>query len=168
MHGKIFANLLKENSNRKTVCSLEQHNFATSFWGVIFLLSKFVELGDTAFIVLRKQKLIVLHWLHHVITLVVAWAGMEYYDTHVRFYLMNTFVHSFMYTYYALRALKYRIPRRLAMTLTTLQIFQMICYIFVNGYSLYKMGQANPRQVYKFLLPILPTATNRYKKCASK
>jgi elongation of very long chain fatty acids protein 6 len=27
------------------------------------------ELGDTAFIVLRKQKLINLHWIHHVLTL---------------------------------------------------------------------------------------------------
>jgi len=39
------------------------------FWYLIFIWSKLAELGDTAFIVLRKQKLINLHWIHHVLTL---------------------------------------------------------------------------------------------------
>lgn len=39
------------------------------FWYLVFIWSKVVELGDTAFIVLRKQKLINLHWIHHVLTL---------------------------------------------------------------------------------------------------
>ena len=39
------------------------------FWYLVFIWSKVAELGDTAFIVLRKQKLINLHWIHHVLTL---------------------------------------------------------------------------------------------------
>lgn len=35
---------------------------AVGFWGYLFAMSKLVEFGDTAFIVLRKQKLIFLHW----------------------------------------------------------------------------------------------------------
>lgn len=34
----------------------------TAFWGWLMALSKMAELGDTAFIVLRKQPLIFLHW----------------------------------------------------------------------------------------------------------
>ncbi|CAG7821609.1 unnamed protein product [Allacma fusca] len=49
-----------------------------------------------------------------------------------------------MYAYYALRALKYKIPRKLSMLLTTLQIFQMFFYLYVNGYSFYKIGQGLP------------------------
>lgn len=40
------------------------------FWYTIFSVSKIFELFDTAFIVLRKQKLITLHWIHHILTLV--------------------------------------------------------------------------------------------------
>lgn len=37
-----------------------------SFWLWMFAMSKIAEFGDTAFIVLRKQTLIFLHWYHHV------------------------------------------------------------------------------------------------------
>lgn len=39
---------------------------ALAFWVYLFAMSKLVEFGDTAFIVLRKQKLIFLHWYHHI------------------------------------------------------------------------------------------------------
>lgn len=39
------------------------------YWYTVFVLSKVAELLDTAFIVLRKQRLITLHWVHHVLTL---------------------------------------------------------------------------------------------------
>ena len=35
---------------------------AIGFWGFLFAVSKIVEFGDTAFIILRKQQLIFLHW----------------------------------------------------------------------------------------------------------
>jgi elongation of very long chain fatty acids protein 3 len=38
------------------------HNTATAFWTWLFVLSKVIELGDTAFVVLRKQPLLFLHW----------------------------------------------------------------------------------------------------------
>lgn len=40
------------------------------YWYTVFILSKVAELVDTVFIVLRKQRLITLHWVHHVLTLI--------------------------------------------------------------------------------------------------
>lgn len=44
-----------------------------AFWATMFVLSKVPELGDTVFIILRKQPLIFLHYYHHATVLVYAW-----------------------------------------------------------------------------------------------
>ncbi|CAG0879846.1 unnamed protein product [Cyprideis torosa] len=47
-----------------SVCipSFIENNKVSAFWTWMFILSKVPELGDTIFIVLRKQPLIFLHW----------------------------------------------------------------------------------------------------------
>lgn len=45
---------------------------------------------------------------------------------------MNYLVHSLMYSYYALRAMRFKIPRFAAQLITTGQILQMIAGCFVN------------------------------------
>ena len=98
----------------------------TNFWCSLFTLSKLVELGDTLFIVLRKQPLIFLHYYHHITVLMYVWFTYPYRTASGRWFLMmNYFVHSLMYTYYALRAMRFKVPRFVNKVLTTLQLCQM-------------------------------------------
>lgn len=88
--------------------------------------------GDTVFIVLRKQRLIFLHWYHHITVLLYTW--YTYRDRVAGgcwFITMNFTVHSLMYTYYAAKAAGLRLPRPCAIIITTLQILQMAVGLMV-------------------------------------
>jgi hypothetical protein len=107
----------------------------------MFVLSKVPELGDTIFIVLRKQPLIFLHWYHHITVLLYSWYSYSEYTAAARWFItMNYLVHSVMYTYYAFKAAKFRVPRGIAMIITTLQLIQMVVGTLVNFWT-YQMKQ---------------------------
>lgn len=111
---------------------IDQGN-VSSFWTALFTLSKVLELGDTVFIVLRKQPLIFLHWYHHITVLWYCWFSYSEKIAPGRWFMvMNYVVHSFMYSYYCVRALQYQLPKWVNMFITTLQVIQMIMGIVVN------------------------------------
>ncbi|CAG7664667.1 unnamed protein product, partial [Allacma fusca] len=63
---------------------------------------------------------------HHSTILMLAWLSFELADPlWARMFVLNTFVHTIMYFYYALKALKINVPKRIAMVVTTLQLLQM-------------------------------------------
>ena len=67
-------------------------------------MSKRVELGDTLFIVVRKQKLIFLHYIHPVLALIYPWYSVsQNISLECWFVTVNYVVHSSMYSYYAER-----------------------------------------------------------------
>ena len=102
-------------------------------WYWYFVMSKAFELGDTIFVVLRKQKLYHLHWIHHIVTLCFCWYVFADVPGTARWMVnMNFSVHSVMYTYYALRALRFKIPRQISMSITIAQIVQMLFGFYVN------------------------------------
>lgn len=108
----------------------------SGFWTWMFALSKVPELVDTVFIVLRKQNLIFLHWYHHITVLLFTWFTYSEYTAPARWFVdMNYFVHSLMYSYYALRALGYKVPRQMAMAITSSQILQMIIGAYVIWFA---------------------------------
>lgn len=114
-------------------CSYNEQGKVTSFWTGLFVLSKLFELGDTVFIVLRKQPLIFLHWYHHITVLIYVWySNTQQIGSGRWFIVMNYIVHAVMYTYYATRALKFIVPKWVNMFITTLQLIQMIFGIVVN------------------------------------
>nr|WPC85592.1 elongation of very long chain fatty acids protein 3/6 [Hediste diversicolor] len=119
-----------------SVCNPSYFNSPTAFWAFMFTISKVYELGDTMFIVLRKQQLIFLHWYHHISTLIYVWYS---YTDHLGpgrwFMVMNYVVHSFMYTYYAFRAMRFCVPKWVSVCITTMQITQMILGTTVNVWA---------------------------------
>ncbi|VFV24437.1 elongation of very long chain fatty [Lynx pardinus] len=119
--------VLLRGSLKHTVCFSDFiQNSVIKFWSCLFLLSKVIELGDTAFIILRKRPLIFVHWYHHSTVLVYTSFG---YKNKVAaggwFMTMNYGVHAIMYIYYTLRAAKVKSPTWLPKLITSLQILQM-------------------------------------------
>ncbi|KAI5644009.1 GNS1/SUR4 family domain-containing protein [Phthorimaea operculella] len=108
----------------------------SGFWTWMFVLSKLPELGDTVFIVLRKKPLIFLHWYHHITVLLYTWYSFTEYTSSARwFVVMNYCVHSVMYTYFALVSMGKYPPKMMAMTITLLQLTQMIVGCFINVWA---------------------------------
>tara|TARA_B110000208_G_scaffold133444_1_gene161518 strand:+ start:1551 stop:2810 length:1260 start_codon:yes stop_codon:yes gene_type:complete len=91
-----------------TVCKPAFDSFGvgpSGFWATLFVFSKFPELIDTIFIVLRKKPLLFLHWYHHVTVLLFCWhAYATRTGSGLYFIAMNFTVHAVMYTYYGLKA----------------------------------------------------------------
>ena len=126
---------LMEGTYRDSVCAVAVDNYGagpTGFWTYLFILSKLPELVDTVFIVLRKKKLIFLHWYHHVTVLLYCWHA---YSTRAAsglyFVAMNYSVHAFMYGYFCLQTIN-KVPKNFpTYVITICQISQMFIGTFV-------------------------------------
>jgi len=99
---------------------------------LVFIYSKYFELIDTLFLVLRKKSVGFLHWYHHCTVLLYCWHAFMYeMPTGLYFVAMNYSVHAIMYFYYFLAAVSSR-PPRWALLVTTLQLLQMFVGLAVN------------------------------------
>ena len=116
-----------------TVCDPSFYRGQTGMWAFLFTMSKAYELGDTLFIVLRRQPLIFLHWYHHVTVLIFSFYSYPEHVSSGRWYIViNYCIHSIMYTYFALRALHVPVPSFVRMSVTSLQILQMAVGLVVS------------------------------------
>ncbi|XP_060795183.1 elongation of very long chain fatty acids protein 6-like isoform X1 [Neoarius graeffei] len=125
--GSYMLHLLGAGGFRQTVCDTSFYSAPIiKFWAYAFVLSKVPEFGDTVFIVLRKQRLMFLHWYHHITVLLYSWyTYRERAAGGCWFITMNYTVHSLMYSYYAAKAAGLHLPRPCAMIITALQTLQM-------------------------------------------
>jgi hypothetical protein len=102
-------------------------------WANLFVYSKWPELIDTVFLVLRKKPVSFLHWFHHATVMMYCWhAGQYQMPTGIFFASMNYIVHSIMYFYYFLAAITK--PPKWGKMVTVLQIAQMFVGMFVTAY----------------------------------
>jgi len=140
-----FVFTLREFGFQHSICTAGYAQLVvTGFWTNQFALSKAFELVDTLFIVVRKKPLMFLHWYHHITVLIYTWHAYKEHTAAGRWFIwMNFHVHAFMYSYYALRSMGFRFPKWTAMSVTTLQIVQMVvgCSIGVRAYMTKRSGQ---------------------------
>lgn len=105
-------------------------------WTLWFVMSKFPELLDTVFLVLKKKPVIFLHWYHHITVLLYCWDGWAVVVPQAGFFAtMNFFVHTIMYFYYFLMcqpfSFQIRLPSIVPFFITCLQILQMVAGLYI-------------------------------------
>jgi len=103
------------------------NNLVASYVIILFGFSKFFEFIDTLFIVFRKSQLEFIHWYHHIITCIYCWHTSHIImNTAIYFTIINLFVHTIMYFYYALMAANNYILYPIRKVITVIQILQMV------------------------------------------
>ncbi|NXR19897.1 ELOV6 protein, partial [Cinclus mexicanus] len=136
---KQMAFILLNKGFKQSVCSRSFYIHPVSkLWMYLFALSKLVEMGDTLFIVLRKKKLIFLHWYHHCFTMIVSWYGYNIMTIGMGWNAaLNLSIHSVVYSYYTVTAMGFRVPKSIMMLITTSQIVQMAGFLIINIFSFF-------------------------------
>lgn len=100
---------------------------------LVFVASKLVELGDTAWLVVRGRRLSALHVWHHASVMVYCWSAWGISaPAGSMFAFMNSIVHSVMYPYFCLMSVPVgaargakAVARHFSGAITLLQITQM-------------------------------------------
>ena len=119
----------------QSVCLIKPFSTETvNFWMSLFVISKFVEFGDTIFLVLRKAPLTFLHVYHHVTVALYSWHGATSRSSVGHWFVsMNFAVHSLMYTYFSMKGFGVNVPSVVAKVITSLQLLQffigLVCVI---------------------------------------
>lgn len=125
----------------KTMYELPQFTFIQ----IPILCSKVWELGDTFLIILKKRKLMFLHLFHHTTVLLISWYAL-YRDAILGAPLMylDLVVHSFFYSYFAVKSMNIKISVKISMLITVMQMLLMLsmflfsCWIswqILNGHE---------------------------------
>jgi hypothetical protein len=99
------------------------------WWTYCYMMSKYYELLDTVFIVIRKRPLTFLHVFHHAIVLPMVYLWLHHsLNFTISGVVFNTAVHVVMYTWYAMSLCEATRPlaSRLKSSVTTMQIVQFV------------------------------------------
>jgi len=131
-------NFLFNKGFKNLVCMTERElYFGFPFFCCwLFALSKYAELIDTIFIIMRKRPLHFIHWYHHTTVLMYTWFSLVVMTPPgALFAVVNTFVHSIMYFYYFLAACGSR--PTWGRFVTIIQLTQMVAGITISSFWTY-------------------------------
>jgi len=132
-----------QNTYRDFWCETIAHYSPTTLeWLSYFHLSKFVEFGDTLFLVLRGKDVPFLHIYHHITVAAISWGSIETMPSHILTgAFINYSVHSIMYLYFALQ-LYGKVPTWFrSYWITYIQILQMAIGIYGSMETYYYIIQ---------------------------
>lgn len=117
-------------------------------WVIFFIHSKVFELGDTVFIILRKQRLIFLHWYHHMTVLFCVYFTITRPLSTMRWYVTTNYtVHAVMYSYYCLKARGWKLPKLISAVITAMQLTQMVIAFSITSYAWIQKSIGNSCEV---------------------
>lgn len=132
-NGRVFLNFKSPNMNDTSPQTLKQLSV-----GYLCYLSKFLDLMDTVFFVLRKsdRQITFLHLYHHSFVPILGWMSFKIapqIPVLKLFLLLNCLIHTIMYSYYALASFGPWIQKYLwwKKYITQLQLLQFaICFVY--------------------------------------
>ena len=120
------------------------------WWAKVFYVSKFYEFVDTWILILKGKEASFLQVYHHTGIAIAMWAACASSSNWVVWpVVLNSFIHTLMYTYFAAATMGYRSP--LAKMLTTMQLTQFVVGIILSS-STYVYGKASQEQVRSLVL----------------
>jgi len=116
-------------------------NTPSSKWLLLFVWTKPLEFIDTFLLMANQRPIPVIHWTHHVITLIYTWlTAIHQVKIIAIFAAMNYAVHAVMYLYYFLVMFDRRICR-MSWIVTSLQLLQFVVAIV---WTVYKSRELSP------------------------
>ncbi|XP_018310182.1 elongation of very long chain fatty acids protein AAEL008004 [Mycetomoellerius zeteki] len=105
-----------------------------------YFLLKILDYVETGIFVLRKKdtQVTALHLYHHVSTFLLAWITLRYYAIPpiALMSIINSFIHTIMYTYYLLAAWGPNVQKAVAPIKRWITILQMVQFIVMILYGL--------------------------------
>lgn len=115
------------------------------FWSTHFYLSKYYEFVDTWIVLLKGREPIFLQTYHHAGIVICMWVMVLTKSSTVFVcVILNSFIHTIMYTYYVYAALGYSSP--LKHYLTSAQIIQFFTGIGLSVATFFHKGCLTPAQ----------------------
>lgn len=110
-------------------------------WSTIFYLSKYYEFMDTWILVLKDKKVSFLQVYHHIGVAFVMWLGVATQSSWlVVIVLLNSVIHTFMYTYFFIKTVAPTVEIKAAKYLTFAQIGQFMIGIITSSAGVFTMG----------------------------
>jgi hypothetical protein len=147
-HGwRIFLTFLNRQGFIATLCDAEGELWAEIGWWVThFYISKYYEFIDTWIVLLKGREPLFLQVYHHAGIVIIMWGFVVTQCTSAGAVLLilNSFIHTIMYTYYTLAAFGYSSP--LKHYLTQAQLTQFFLGVGVTVALYWKDGCLNQAQ----------------------